>query len=491
MGTEERLLSIIERHDEALNGLESTAIARVQSALEVSYKQLERELIRSYNKHSQNIDLLPRQRSLLIADEVQALLQLIDEPAAADIVQSYEEMISGSYAEGFDMAGEFGMAIANNDLKPFSEIPLEAVAAQARDGLRRLKNHTGQFASSASALVEQGLIQGWGARRVTSQLRSQLGATYSKAETIARTETMSALNTAAKQRYARDGVGLIQVMATPSDALCPFCAARNMKVYKADEYLIPSHPRCRCVPLPYSEDWDIDDEFAADYRNRLLTDLEANGMQPDNGLTPFERAAKLDRPPTPIWEPGSPKGRSPQEVLSPVPRKSARERLAQLKNFVASQAPDAIVNTGGVVGSIIGQSFADDAGALAGDLIGALAARQVVHVGQVALEARERLRHNADFQVASRLAKLKQLGASTLSDLKSEVIQDRMGNDLTGDLLGWAIGNASAIALGQIPGLASVPLKGSVVAMQTVPRLQSLRNRIRSRGKPKNDEEAT
>lgn len=161
---------------------------------------------------------------------------------------------------------------------------------------------------------------------------------------------------------------------------------------------------------------------------------------------------------------------------------SLKERIGKLKEFAAGklkdQAPDLIVNTGGLVGSIVGQHLAGDGGALAGDLIGALATRQVVAVSQAAITASQRLRNSADFQVANRIGQLRQLGRATLSEFNSPAFQRQLGNDLTGDLAGWAIGNSAAIAGNRIPGVSRIPLKGAAVAMATVPRVATARERI-------------
>lgn len=166
--------------------------------------------------------------------------------------------------------------------------------------------------------------------------------------------------------------------------------------------------------------------------------------------------------------------------------RDAKGRWTKGAKSLASQhqekIKDAIVNTGGVVGSVIGGRMAGPAGALAGDLIGAMVARKAVHVATVAHSAHEKLQRDEGFARASRLAQLKKLGAATLSDLKSEAVQEQLASDMTGDISGWAIGNASAKVIGaMIPASAGVPLKGAVVAMATVPKIVKLRQKLKQR----------
>ncbi|NER83922.1 MAG: hypothetical protein F6K42_31145, partial [Leptolyngbya sp. SIO1D8] len=193
-------------------------------------------------------------------------------------------------------------------LQPFTGIPVEAVANQASEGVRRLHRYSEDFRDKASVIVGQGLIQGWGAARVATALRTELGVAKGKAETLARTEVMSALNQSAIARYQQNGIGHFQWWISPSEGLCQFCASRNGNVYKVEDAIIPAHPRCRCFAAPYRLEWQqkglTDDAFAAQYRQEGLEQLEKNGLKPNNGLTPFERAAKLDNPPQLVWKPG-------------------------------------------------------------------------------------------------------------------------------------------------------------------------------------------
>jgi tape measure domain-containing protein len=101
---------------------------------------------------------------------------------------------------------------------------------------------------------------------------------------------------------------------------------------------------------------------------------------------------------------------------------------------------DLLVNTAGFAASIAGNQLGGAAGGLAGDLIGALAARNALSGGQFG-----------------------------------------QGDDLFGDLAGFAIGNGAAALGSMVPGVAGIPFKGAAVAMAAVPQLTKLRQRIQGR----------
>jgi SPP1 gp7 family putative phage head morphogenesis protein len=198
-------------------------------------------------------------------------------------------------------------AIANQPLQSFATVPIEAVRLQAENGARRLATHSEDFRNKASALVEQGLVQGLGVRKVAGVMRSLLGTTKGKAESLVRTETLAAHNDAALANYSRNSIQYVQLFATADRRLCPICAARNQQVYKLGESQPPLHPKCRCQISPYIpaavELGLIDAEWSQKFRADAIAKLKAEGGEPDNGPSPFEKAAGQTKAPVPFWKP--------------------------------------------------------------------------------------------------------------------------------------------------------------------------------------------
>jgi tape measure domain-containing protein len=125
-----------------------------------------------------------------------------------------------------------------------------------------------------------------------------------------------------------------------------------------------------------------------------------------------------------------------------IPQPSIKGTLGAIARSPKAKdlATDLAVNTAGFAASKLGEQYGIVPG-LAGDLMGALAMRQVIARGRPS------------------------------------------GKDLTGDLAGFAIGNGFATAAnagldalsGVVPGaglLKSIPLKGAIAAMATVPKVQ-------------------
>jgi SPP1 gp7 family putative phage head morphogenesis protein len=304
----EAAAQLIERADRALKRTEDETIDRIYRTLDASYKQLERELLKAYEQQSGNLSLLPNQRKVVILEQVKNLLSLIDPKASKQLRKEFESLLSNASEQGRSLSESLVKAIANETLKSFVGVPIEALRFQAEDGVKRLARHGEEFASRASAVVEMGLIQGWGARKVASQLRAELGVAKGRAESIARTETASAQNSAIEANLKANGFELFQVFATIGERTCPTCAHRNQQVYKLGEPSPPYHPKCRCSISAIRQEWLeaglIDLAWSQKYREAGLAELAEQGKQANTGISPFEKAAGLTTAPKPVWKPG-------------------------------------------------------------------------------------------------------------------------------------------------------------------------------------------
>jgi SPP1 gp7 family putative phage head morphogenesis protein len=283
---------------------------------------LEAELLTKYRQNATNLDLLPNQRKLLILGQLKNNLDLIGGTNANDLKAGLTSALTQSSEEGAALAKALTKSIGNEDLGDFDGIPLEALRFQAEQGVDRLIQHGKAFAGRASSIVEIGLTTGAGPKKVAAELRKQLGVTKGKAVALARTETLSSHSQAAQAAYQRAGLEYFQLISTRDARTCPICADRNMRVYQMGESSPPIHVQCRCFPLPWKSEWQEQglsgDEWAADFRAGAIAELESIGRKPDNGPSPFEKAAGLPAPKA-IWSPGDAPVRPSPPPPAPVP----------------------------------------------------------------------------------------------------------------------------------------------------------------------------
>lgn len=103
--------------------------------------------------------------------------------------------------------------------------------------------------------LEEGLIETVAAGKKTSQLKKILqdrfNVSYTRADTLVRTELAHIQTEAAKQRYADYGIAQVEIWADPDERTCEVCGKLHKKKYPVGAHVpIPAHPRCRCCIVP-------------------------------------------------------------------------------------------------------------------------------------------------------------------------------------------------------------------------------------------------
>ena len=140
-----------------------------------------------------------------------------------------------------------------------------------------LKGITDVMASQISRILAQGIADGDGPRLLARKLVSTINGTgigelgitdtvgrfipaMRRAEILVRTEMIRAHHLATIQEYRNWGLLNIKVKAewktAGDDRVCDKCASLEGKIYSLDEIepMIPLHPQCRCIALPYIEE---------------------------------------------------------------------------------------------------------------------------------------------------------------------------------------------------------------------------------------------
>jgi len=329
---------IVERYDTATAELDQAVSGRIADSLDASYRNLERELRRLYPTWQSDGSLYAVQRRLLLMEQLGETLAIVRPEMRAEYEALFTEALTISHESGARMADELVRARdPGYPLQEFTTVPIEAAVAQARDGVGRLYRYNDEFKTAVSGVVEQGLLQGWGADKVARMLRGneqmqgQFGVAQlkSKAETIARTEIMSAFGTATQQRIAENGL-LVQVMNTPSERLCSFCLGRHGNVYEVGQISVPFHPRCRDVLLPYSKKWAergwTDDAAIAADKTERIEEMAKLGTKPNYGPTHWEKRAGLTEAPQAVWKPGDAAPVAPKPKPEPKPKKEKAKK---------------------------------------------------------------------------------------------------------------------------------------------------------------------
>jgi SPP1 gp7 family putative phage head morphogenesis protein len=188
------------------------------------------------------------------------------------VLRARAEMIAaGMVVPSIDDSGGIDMVLAGG---PFH---MDRVGVLFTRVYSELKGITEQMDAQISRILAQGMIDGDGpaliARKMIAVIngdgvdklgiRDTLGrfipAKY-RAEMLARTEIIRAHHLGTIQEYRNWGVLGIKVQGewktAGDDRVCEQCAGMEGKVFTLDEIepMIPLHPMCRCIALPYIEE---------------------------------------------------------------------------------------------------------------------------------------------------------------------------------------------------------------------------------------------
>jgi len=300
----ERIARKTEATERLMREFEDEALLRINRILASGFQQLLSQLPKEFAKLEKGKSSLGLLRTKRMMEDLAEYLMILKPDQEQVIVEILEDLYSRAINLGLDFGNQtleglredFGISIDNAALG--TQANIEAAAFAAQNSIERLKNHSQDFKVEATNIIALNLTLGIGVKKTASQLRERFGLTKSKAETIARTETLAALNDAAKYSYKQNNFEYVQFFATAAIDTCQFCLGRNQQVYRIDEISLPLHPRCRCflVPIKLDPDWitAASKEFYQEGKAQAKLGLDATSP------APFERIAGLTKAPQAI-----------------------------------------------------------------------------------------------------------------------------------------------------------------------------------------------
>lgn len=103
--------------------------------------------------------------------------------------------------------------------------------------------------------LSEGIQSGEGMAKLAKRIQSVAdGMEKTRAVAIARTETMSAFNTAAVDRFLEHGIGQVEFFTALDERVCEECGGLHGDVFDiGDAPTVPLHVNCRCVLLATEE----------------------------------------------------------------------------------------------------------------------------------------------------------------------------------------------------------------------------------------------
>jgi SPP1 gp7 family putative phage head morphogenesis protein len=299
-----RIDQLVSTADSILKNQEDKTVKSIQASLDLAFNKLEEKTSKLYEKALEDINTSSAFRLQKLITELGALLELIDPNKADFYRERLEKLILLGQQTGLQLSSDIIKRFETDFGSLSIRVDIEAAAFAAQNGMERLSNHTSAFRQEAIQIIGYNLSIGSGARKTASQLRAKFDLVKFKAEAIARTETLAALNEAADRTYRDQDVGYVQCFATADERTCKYCGYRNQRIYKRTDIKVPIHVMCRCKLTPIKPKWIetglVDLEWSTKYHNEAGKEI----IEKDSGVAPFERSAGLTKPPASVWNPG-------------------------------------------------------------------------------------------------------------------------------------------------------------------------------------------
>lgn len=247
--------------------------AKAQAALtNKSIKETEKQLKKYYGRAMKRV----------ISDfeaTYNKLLATVEEPTPADLykLDKYWQM-QGQLRQQLQRLGdrqisllskqfelnffEVYYSIAIPDMEAFNTIDSEMVTqminhiwvADGKSFSQRIWENNEMLAATLNDELISCITTGKKTTELKKVLQERFNVSYSRADTLARTELAHIQTEAAKERYKDYGIDKVQIWADEDERRCPDCGKLHKKIYPAGANVpIPRHPNCRCCIVPVVE----------------------------------------------------------------------------------------------------------------------------------------------------------------------------------------------------------------------------------------------
>ena len=183
-------------------------------------------------------------------------------------------------------AGILGKTLVNQDKKANAIVNGSFHNATFSD---RIWANMDMLKAKIDTLLQQGMIQGKGARQLAVNIRKEFNVTTFQSERLMRTELARIQIETQKESYMRNGFEEYEFIA--NSGCCDACQALNGKVFKVKKMMpgenaAPIHPNCRCSTAPYEdskeyEEWldFLDKGGTTEEWNKLSIEDRKNGVK--------------------------------------------------------------------------------------------------------------------------------------------------------------------------------------------------------------------
>jgi SPP1 gp7 family putative phage head morphogenesis protein len=253
-----------ERQTKALNNLTDKSIKQTEAQLAIYYNRTMKKIIGQFeliynelfSKLSEGKEISPADLYKLdsywqIQGQLREELQKLGEYEIAALSKNFEKQYNSIY-EAIAIKGLDTFSTADIDIA--KQVINQIWCADGKSWSQRIWENTALLQETLNTTLVDCVIAGVKPTQLKQQLQERFGVSYSRANTLVRTEMSHLQNQAARQRYEDYGIQQVEVWADKDERRCEVCAKLHQTRYPVGGAMpIPAHPNCRCSLIPVVE----------------------------------------------------------------------------------------------------------------------------------------------------------------------------------------------------------------------------------------------
>jgi len=250
-----------DRLQNSQNALAAKKRREVEKQIKKYYKQLSRQVIAEYeNLYGQ---VLAKQAAgeaispatLYKMDKYWSMQQQIRHKlrgVGAHLESALSKLFELYYYDTYNAINVKGLtAFSTIDDNAVKHVLSSIWAADGKTWSERIWDNLTLLQETLDEGLLECIVSGKKTTDLTNLLQERFNVSYTRADTLVRTEMAHIQTEAAKQRYTDYGVKQVEIWADPDERTCPVCGKLHRKKYPVGAKVpIPAHPRCRCCVVP-------------------------------------------------------------------------------------------------------------------------------------------------------------------------------------------------------------------------------------------------
>lgn len=253
-----------ERAAKAQAALTERSIAQTEKQLKIYYKQsmlktlgeFEKTYSKIFQTKLEGLEVTPADLYKLdtywqMQGQIRAELQKLGEKEITLLSKNFVKQFQRVYDS---IALPSGEMFSNIDKATIEQIVSQIWCADGKSWSQRIWTNTEKLQQALNDNLIHCVTTGANPQELKHLLQKDFGVSYSRADSVVRTEMAHIQTQAAQKRYTDYGVTEVQVWADEDERRCDKCGELHEKKYLITDVMpIPAHPRCRCCIIPVVE----------------------------------------------------------------------------------------------------------------------------------------------------------------------------------------------------------------------------------------------